>query len=211
MKADIEWTQRSLSIALVPDDSDAIPLVPEIWFRFDRTISIDKHRAGLLAYLLCSDLVGNCFNLTGTSLPPHLAALIQNCFLGHELMIGGIDNVPINIARTPKYGTLICDVLGTQALDEVKSGAGVDCLMARRTKLGFEVLDEQQTKLLDLSTNLPLHAAASALDPCLIMEAAVFLLIFDTLAPRAIKLSNGDSEHARVISQWIRDAGGEVA
>ena len=212
MKTAIESGDAGLVLTLMPDDMDAIPTVPAVWFRFDRPLEIDTHRLGLLAYIVSYELVGTTFSLEGASLPPYMASLLQQDFPGHELLISGVDNVPRAITKEPKFESLTCEISGSSDETVTASFDNRDGqLIARRSKLGFEVFDGQKKRLLEIRTNLLLHAATASREPVAMIESVLYLITFDKLCPRVFHMTSKGCLVGKHFARWIREAGGEIA
>jgi hypothetical protein len=210
MKIFIISSAKTLELRLQADELDAFPSVDTVWFRFDRAVHFDSSRLALAVFLLCSDLIGNVFEVDGLLVPAHLAVVIQRYFPAHELFVHGIDNQPKKIVHPPAFASLYIrsssiDTNQSPATDQQALG-----LSLQRTALGYEFIDHEGKTQLSLATNIDLHLALSSIQPQALSCAILYLLCYDTLRPAALVWPRQFASWNTSLVDCIKEVGGDV-
>ncbi|MCO5058373.1 MAG: hypothetical protein M9905_10930 [Rhizobiaceae bacterium] len=98
MQISIDRSDRErLSFTLTPDETDAVPPLPEVSFRGEHLNKVRPDRLALMAYLIAKPFIGNELTLVGAGFPAYMAAAIREDFAEHELFPSPLENQPKRI------------------------------------------------------------------------------------------------------------------
>ena len=86
-----------LEFVLAPDTTDGIPPVRKIYISGENVGRLNDIRAALIAYLIARHAIGNSLTFVGLTCPPFLGVAMERDFVGSELFIGPVNNIPAAI------------------------------------------------------------------------------------------------------------------
>jgi hypothetical protein len=192
------------------DETDVELPLDSLWFQFDHPIKIDDYRLGLLAYIATSDLIGNIFQIQGSTLPSHLASVLHTTFEGHELFISEVTNNATQIYLEPVFDELVVDDAGLHVTPNKKRRDAGRLVFCKKSELGNNFENNHGEQLLAINTNLQLFTSLCCRFPNDYAAVILYLLVFDTLRPAALRYDIQDSTLRSKCRQWLKEIGGNL-